>query len=185
LISPAAASSPSNAISCWSGEPGPARPVWPSATDRDNDAESIIMIHCRSGAHREVVSAVPERYRSANRMEKERILDALCGTTGWHQRVWQTLRSEAALPMMTMRWSGEKLLSCLGESMPAVCLSDARQTFHSDSDDLARVCRFDLAQGFRDDHHGGSTSACTQMQHRYRSRRPHAHQNSGSQIEDF
>jgi hypothetical protein len=30
MISPAAASSPSNAMSCWSGEPGPARPIWPS-----------------------------------------------------------------------------------------------------------------------------------------------------------
>src|SRR6476619_3230024 len=38
------------------------------------------------GARREVVSAVTERYRSANRMEKGRILDALCATTGWHRK---------------------------------------------------------------------------------------------------
>jgi hypothetical protein len=38
------------------------------------------------GARREVVSAVMERYRSANRMEKGRILDALCTTTGWHRK---------------------------------------------------------------------------------------------------
>ncbi len=38
------------------------------------------------GARREVVSAVTERYRSANRMEKGRILDALCVTTGWHRK---------------------------------------------------------------------------------------------------
>ncbi len=38
------------------------------------------------GARREVVLAVTERYRSANRMEKGRILDALCATTGWHRK---------------------------------------------------------------------------------------------------
>jgi len=34
------------------------------------------------GARREVVSPVTERYRSAKREEKGRILDALCATTG-------------------------------------------------------------------------------------------------------
>ena len=38
------------------------------------------------GARREVVSAVAERYRSAGRVEKGRILDALCRTTGWHRK---------------------------------------------------------------------------------------------------
>src|SRR6266702_7152012 len=38
------------------------------------------------GARREVVSAVAERYRSAKREEKGRILDALCATTGWHRK---------------------------------------------------------------------------------------------------
>jgi hypothetical protein len=38
------------------------------------------------GALREVVSAVTERYRSAKRAEKGRILDALCATTGWHRK---------------------------------------------------------------------------------------------------
>jgi len=38
------------------------------------------------GARREVVSAVTERYRSAKRAEKGRLLDALCATTGWHRK---------------------------------------------------------------------------------------------------
>jgi hypothetical protein len=38
------------------------------------------------GARREVVAAVMERYRSAKRAEKGRILDALCATTGWHRK---------------------------------------------------------------------------------------------------
>ena len=37
-------------------------------------------------ARREVVSAVMERYRSAKRAEKGRMLDALCATTGWHRK---------------------------------------------------------------------------------------------------
>src|SRR3954451_20121004 len=38
------------------------------------------------GARREVLSAVTERYRTAKRAEKGRILDALCATTGWHRK---------------------------------------------------------------------------------------------------
>jgi hypothetical protein len=38
------------------------------------------------GARREVLSAVAERYRSAWRREKGRILDELCATTGWHRK---------------------------------------------------------------------------------------------------
>ena len=38
------------------------------------------------GARREVVSAVTERYRSAKRAKKGRILDELCATTGWRRK---------------------------------------------------------------------------------------------------
>jgi Integrase core domain len=50
------------------------------------------------GARREVVSAVMERYRSAKRAEKGRILDALCATTGWHRKhAVRALRSRATV----------------------------------------------------------------------------------------
>jgi len=38
------------------------------------------------GARREVLLVVAERYRSAGRIEKGRMLDALCRTTGWHRK---------------------------------------------------------------------------------------------------
>lgn len=38
------------------------------------------------GARREVLAAVAERYRSAGRSGKGRILDELCATTGWHRK---------------------------------------------------------------------------------------------------
>lgn len=37
-------------------------------------------------ATREITSALAERYRSSGRLEKGRILDALCATTGWHRK---------------------------------------------------------------------------------------------------
>jgi uncharacterized alpha-E superfamily protein len=38
------------------------------------------------GARREVVAAVTERYRSAKRAEKGRILDEQCAMAGWHRK---------------------------------------------------------------------------------------------------
>ena len=38
------------------------------------------------GARREVLAAVMDRYRSATRSEKGRILDELCATIGWHRK---------------------------------------------------------------------------------------------------
>ena len=52
------------------------------------------------GARREVVSAVTERYRSAKRAEKGRMLDALCAVL-----------SSASMRLTTTRsWSGRNLM---------------------------------------------------------------------------
>jgi hypothetical protein len=53
------------------------------------------------GARREVVSAVAERYRSARRAGKGRILDELCATTGWHRKhAVRALRQREAVTVL-------------------------------------------------------------------------------------
>ena len=51
------------------------------------------------GARREVVRAVAERYASARRREKGRILDELTATTGWHRK-----HAVRALSAVAPRW---------------------------------------------------------------------------------
>jgi hypothetical protein len=83
------------------------------------------------GARREVVSAVVERYRSAKRSEKGRILDELCATTGWHRKhAVRALRqrtvtlSEVVAPRERRRRYGATIkdaLTALWEASDRVC----------------------------------------------------------------
>ena len=84
------------------------------------------------GARREVVSSVMERYRSAKRAEKGRILDALCATTGWHRKhAVRTLRQretvgsgEVEAPRERRRRYGATIkdaLTALWEASDRVC----------------------------------------------------------------
>jgi hypothetical protein len=72
------------------------------------------------GARRDVVSAVRERYRSAKRPEKGRILDELCATTGWQR---ETVTSSKA-PRERRRKYGATIkdaLTALWEASDRVC----------------------------------------------------------------
>jgi hypothetical protein len=84
------------------------------------------------GARREVLSAVAERYRSAGRVEKGRILDALCRTTGWHRKhAVRALRRRVVEKTVTTRAPRERkrrygaankdALTALWEASDRVC----------------------------------------------------------------
>ncbi|MET4754514.1 hypothetical protein [Bradyrhizobium sp. RT11b] len=61
------------------------------------------------GARREVLSTATERYESAKRAEKGRILDALCATTGWHRKhAVRALRRSAMVGPGKMEAPGER-----------------------------------------------------------------------------
>jgi Integrase core domain len=82
-------------------------------------------------ARREVLSAVAGRYWSAARLEKGRLLDALCRTTGWHRKhAVRALRrvvekaTKAQLPRERKRRYGvtiENALTALWEASDRVC----------------------------------------------------------------
>ena len=82
------------------------------------------------GARREVVSAVAERYRSAKRAEKGRILDQLCAITGWHRKhavraLWQhDMPNGIHVPRERRRTYGATIkdaLTALWEASDRVC----------------------------------------------------------------
>jgi len=75
------------------------------------------------GARRELTAAVVERYRSAGRADKGRILDELCAVTGWHRKhAVRALASHVAISPEARRQrrptdhddGGERSKQCLG-----------------------------------------------------------------------
>lgn len=80
------------------------------------------------GARREVLASVAERYGSAGRVEKGRILDELCATTGWHRkhavRVLRATSKPVTKPKPRKRRYGaaiEDALVALWEASDRVC----------------------------------------------------------------
>ena len=94
------------------------------------------------GARREVVSAVAERYRSARRAGKGRILDELCATTGWHrkhavralrQRETVTVLGQEAPRARRRRYGAT--IRCIDGAVGSIG-SGVRQTAQGDDPDL-------------------------------------------------
>jgi hypothetical protein len=81
-------------------------------------------------ARREVLAAVSDRYLTATRREKGRILDELCATTGWHRKhAMRALSAKGSAPAeaRTARRRGCKYdairdaLTALWEASDRVC----------------------------------------------------------------
>ena len=71
------------------------------------------------GARREVLAAVAERYRSAGRREKGRILDELTATTGWHRKHAVRALSAVAASRTGRLQSGEQTVGAVdGTAQP-------------------------------------------------------------------
>jgi hypothetical protein len=113
------------------------------------------------GARRAVVSAVMERYRSAKRAEKGRILDALCATTGWHRKhAVRALRRRATVgpgageaPQKRKRRSGATIkdaMTALWEASDRVCGKRLKVTIPTLLPALEQHGRLQLGQADRD-----------------------------------
>jgi hypothetical protein len=110
------------------------------------------------GARREVLSAVAERYWSAGRVEKGRILDALCRTTGWHRKhAVRALRRRAVdktvetpAPRQRKRRYGATIkdaLTALWEASDRVCGKRLAVMIPTLMPALARHGRLQLGEG--------------------------------------
>jgi len=113
------------------------------------------------GARREVVSAVTERYRSAKRAEKGRILDALCATTGWHRKhAVRALRQhemvgpgEVEAPQERKRRYGATIkdaMTALWEASDRVCGKRLKVMIPTLLPTLEQLDRLQLGQADRD-----------------------------------
>ena len=99
------------------------------------------------GARREVLSAVAERYRSAGRTEKGRILDELCATTGWHRKHAVRALRRHETPRRTSRGPRERTAQVRrddqgrADGIVGSVGSGVRQAARGDDPDLAASTR--------------------------------------------
>lgn len=126
------------------------------------------------GARREVLSAVAERYWSAGRVEKGRILDALCRTTGWHRKhAVRALRRRVvdkavatATPRERKRRYGATIkdaLTALWEASDRVCGKRLVAMIPTLLPALARHGRLQLSEGERAQLHGVSAATIDRL----------------------
>ena len=110
------------------------------------------------GARRAAVAAVAERYRSAKRAEKGRILDELCATTGWHRKhAVRVLRQRKTLTQGESRERGRRYdatikdaLTALWEASDRVCGKRLKVMIPTLLAALERHGRLKLGQADRD-----------------------------------
>ena len=95
------------------------------------------------GARREVLLVVAEHYRSAGRIEKGRMLDALCRTTGWHRKhAVRALRRrvvDKAVEIEAPRERKRRYGATIRDALTALCLILTAELIENGDDQSGRA----------------------------------------------